>query len=105
MRVQTAQCLFLVLLAAPVFAQPTGGPYGPVDQRYEIPKAAHVYYVASDGQADSPGTKVEQPTTIEAAIERVVTGDAIVMRGGIYRTGGLVLSQGITMQPYASERP
>jgi hypothetical protein len=38
---------------------------------------------------------------MEAAIDRVVTGDAIVMRGGVYRTGGLVLNQGITLQPYA----
>jgi len=96
---------FLLFAAAPGYAQPSGGPYGPIDQRYEIPKAAHVYYVAADGKADSPGTTLEQPTTLEAAIERVVTGDAIVMRGGIYRTGGLVLSQGITLQPYADERP
>jgi hypothetical protein len=27
------------------------------------------------------------------------------MRGGVYRTGGLSLNQGITLQPYASERP
>ena len=27
------------------------------------------------------------------------------MRGGIYRTGGLLLNQGITLQPYADERP
>jgi hypothetical protein len=101
-------CLFLSALlfaAAPGYAQPSGGPYGPVDRRYEIPKATHVYYVAPDGKADSPGTTLEQPTTLEAAIERVVTGDAVVMRGGVYRTGGLVLNQGITMQPYAGERP
>ena len=109
---QTATCfrsLFflcsLVFAGAPGYAQPSGGPYGPIDQRYEIPKAAHVYYVAPDGKAGSPGTTLEQPTTIEAAIERVVTGDAIVMRGGVYRTGGLVLNQGITLQPYAGERP
>ncbi len=86
-------------------AQPSGGPYGPVDQRYEVPRAAHVYYVAPDARADSPGTTLEQPTTLEAAIERVITGDAIVMRGGVYRTGGLVLNQGITLQPYGDERP
>jgi hypothetical protein len=97
--------LCLLLAAAPGHAQPSGGPYGPIDQRYEIPKAAHVYYVAPDGKADSPGTALEQPTTLEAAIERVVTGDAIVMRGGVYRTGGLTLNQGITLQPYADERP
>ena len=43
--------------------------------------------------------------TLEAAIGRVVTGDAIVLRGGIYRTGGLVLNQGITIQPYGDEHP
>ncbi len=93
------------LLTALVCAQPSGGPYGPVDQRYEIPKAAHVYYVAPDGKADSSGAALDQPTTLEAAIERVATGDAIVMRGGTYRTGGLVLNQGITIQPYLNERP
>jgi parallel beta-helix repeat protein len=98
--------LFSVLFAAATgYAQPSGGPYGPIDQRYDIPKAAHVYYVAPDAKADSPGTSLEEPTTLEAAIARVVTGDAIVMRGGIYRTGGLVLNQGITLQPYAEERP
>jgi len=95
----------LLFLAAPGYPQPSGGPYGPIDQRYEIPKAAHVYYVAPDGRADSPGLAREQPTTLEAAIDRVASGDAIVMRGGLYRTGGLSLNQGITLQPYADERP
>lgn len=96
--------LFL-LVTSPVIAQPSGGPYGPIDQRYEIPQAEHIYYVAPDGEAGAPGSKPETPTTLESAIERVVTGDAIILRGGIYRTGGLVLNQGITIQPYADERP
>src|SRR5882724_456657 len=96
---------FFICLAVAGYAQPSGGPYGPSDQHYEIPKAAHVYYVAPDGKSDSAGTTLEQPTTLESAIDRVITGDAIVMRGGIYRTGGLVLNQGITLQPYADERP
>ena len=106
--IQLRSCLFLSSLlfaAAPGYAQPSGGPYGPIDQRYEIPQAAHVYYVAPDGKAGSPGTTLAEPTTIEAAIERVVTGDAVILRGGVYRTGGLVLNQGITLQPYAGERP
>jgi hypothetical protein len=98
-------CSTVVLVAAQLCAQPSGGPYGPVDQRYEVPKAAHVYYVSPDGKADDPGTRLGQPTTIESAVERVATGDAIVMRGGVYRTGGLVLNQGITIQPYLDERP
>jgi Right handed beta helix region len=96
----------LLAIPLPAQAQPSGGPYGPIQQRYEIPtKAAHVYYVAPDGQADAPGTSLGRPTTLEAAVERVVTDDAIVMRGGVYRTGGLTLNQGITLQPYADERP
>ncbi len=87
-------------------AQPSGGPYGPQPQTYAIPAAAkHVYYVAPDGTAEAPGTDLAAPTTIESALARVVTGDAIILRGGTYRTGNLVLNQGITIQPYAAEQP
>jgi Right handed beta helix region len=96
----------LFVAPALVRAQPSGGPYGPIQQSYKLPeKAAHVYYVAADGKADAPGTTLAEPTTIESAISRVVTGDAVVLRGGVYRTGGLRLNQGITLQPYADERP
>jgi hypothetical protein len=98
----------VVTAAAPaaVLAQPSGGPYGPVAQTYEVPRdAAHVYYVAPDGKADVAGTSPEAPSTLEAVIPRVVTGDAVILRGGVYRTGGLVLNQGITMQPYRDEVP
>ena len=87
-------------------AQPSGGPYGPIQRNYALPEnAAHIYYVAPDGDTNAPGTTLAQPTTIESAVERVVTGDAIILRGGTYRTGGLLLNQGITMQPYADEHP
>ena len=98
-------CLVVLLSSSVVIAQPSGGPYGPVDQFYEIPKAEHVFFVAPEGEPGVPGTALEHPTTLESAIERVVTGDAIVLRGGIYRTGGLLLNQGVTIQPYADERP
>jgi hypothetical protein len=95
-----------LLVAAQGQAQPSGGPYGPVPQSYEVPKtAAHVYYVAPDGKAEAAGSSLDAPTTIEAAFERVVTNDAVILRGGTYRTGGLVLNQGITMQPYRDEVP
>jgi hypothetical protein len=96
------------LLLAPVAgqAQPSGGPYGPVAQTYEVPRTAtHVYYVAPDGKAEAAGTSLDAPTTLESAVERVVTGDALILRGGTYRTGGLELNQGITMQPYRDEVP
>ncbi|RZJ05740.1 MAG: right-handed parallel beta-helix repeat-containing protein, partial [Rubrivivax sp.] len=95
----------LGLLAAAAVAQPSGGPYGPVPQRYAVPKAAHVYYVAPDGKVDAAGTSLNEPTSIESAISRVVTGDAIILRGGTYRTGGLQLNQGVTIQPYLDETP
>lgn len=86
-------------------AQPSGGPYGPVHQVYTIPdEAAHVYYVSVDGDAALAGTSIEQPTSLEAAVAKVITGDVIVLRGGTYRTGNLVLNQGITMQPYNGEK-
>lgn len=101
-------CLPVICLATPglVGAQPSGGPYGPVQETYTVPQdAAHVYYVAPDGQSNASGTTLDHPTTLEAAIARVVTGDAIILRGGTYRIGGLLLNQGITMQPYADEHP
>jgi parallel beta-helix repeat protein len=103
--VPAATFAFFALGAPHAPAQPSGGPYGPVPQSYAVPGAGRVYYVAPDGKADAAGTTLAEPTTLEAAIEKVVTGDAIVMRGGVYRTGDLRLNQGITWQPYLDERP
>jgi len=98
--------LFLLLGLLPGQAQPSGGPYGPIQQTYDLPQnGAHIYYVAPDGRTNAPGTTLDQPTTLESAIARVVTGDALILRGGTYRTGGLTFNQGITMQPYADEHP
>ncbi len=97
--------LYLIFGPLPVMAQPSGGPYGPIRQKYDLPKVTgRIYYVAPDGQAKGLGG-LASPATLEAAIERVETGDAIVMRGGIYRTGGLQLNQGVTIQPYEDEQP
>lgn len=91
---------------APAAAQPSGGPYGPVEQTYELPtNATHVYYVAPDGRPDITGSDLHAPTTLEAALGRAVTNDAIILRGGTYRTGDLQFNQGITLQPYRDEHP
>jgi parallel beta-helix repeat protein len=80
--------------------------YGPYDTTYELPDVSGtIYYVAPDGDAEAEGTSLEKPTTIESAFSKVVTDDAIVMRGGIYRTGNLTFNQGITIQPYKDEKP
>ena len=101
LRLLSALSLLAALPLAPALhAQPSGGPYGPQPQTYEVPKdAAHVYYVAPDGSAAAPGATLEAPTTLASAIAKAVTGDALILRGGTYRTGNLVLNQGITIQP------
>jgi len=107
-RFQSFLLLYLLFLLGPLTgpAQPSGGPYGPIPQNYALPKdAAHIHYVAPDGNPDAAGTSLAEPTTLESAIARAVTGDAIILRGGTYRTGGLKLNQGITLQPYADEQP
>ncbi|MDZ7338456.1 MAG: right-handed parallel beta-helix repeat-containing protein [candidate division KSB1 bacterium] len=87
-------------------AQPTGGPYGPLPQTYRIPPLkGRVYYVAPDGKAEAAGDAVSCPTTLESAISRARTGDAIILRGGTYRTGNQVFNQGILIQPYLDEQP
>ena len=97
---------FLFCFCSALIAQPSGGPYGPIRQAYKLPGGpGKIYYVAPDGQAGQTGESLSTPATIEAAIERVKTGDAIIMRGGTYRTGNLTLNQGITIQPYADEVP
>ena len=103
---QLSSVLLILLSPLPALAQPSGGPYGPQPQTYEIPKdAAHVFYVAPDGKADAAGASLAEPTSLESAIARAVTGDALILRGGTYRTGGLVLNQGVTIQPYRDEQP
>jgi hypothetical protein len=92
-------------LSTALFAHPSGGPYGPAQRTYEVPAAAHVYYVAPSAEASAPGDSIDRPTTIETAIAKVVTGDAIILRGGVYRTGDLRLNQGVTIQPYRDEHP
>lgn len=97
--------VFALSLSLDALAAPSGGPYGPVEKTYDLPKAANIYYVAPNGDANASGKDLSSPTTLKAAIARVVSGDAVVLRGGVYRTGNLELNQGITMQPYLNEKP
>jgi len=89
-----------------IIAQPSGGPYGPIRQTYDLPDiTGKIHYVAHDGKTKASGKTLAKPTTLEAAMERVKTGDAIILRGGTYRTGNLIVNQGITIQPYKDEQP
>jgi parallel beta-helix repeat protein len=89
-----------------LMGQPSGGPYGPINKYYELPKTNNkIYFVAPDGNKEASGIHVDQPTTIEKALTISETGDFIILRGGTYRTGNLVFNQGITLQAYADEHP
>lgn len=98
--------IFYLLFSLTVIAQPSGGPYGPVRQTSPLPKTGgKIYYIAPDGKKEAKEETLTDPATIEEAIAKVKTGDVIIMRGGTYRTGNLLLNQGITIQPYLDEQP
>lgn len=106
MRLAASVLLAVGLAHTAAAAAPPEGPFGPIQQAYEIPaNAGRVVHVAADGDPDAPGDSLDRPTTIEAAFERAVDGDALILRGGLYRAGELVTNQGITIQPYQDERP
>ncbi len=99
-------CILAVLFSFQAYSQPSGGPYGPVYKTYEIPKdAVNIYYVAPDGKPENSGASLDEPTAIESAVKKAVTGDVIILRGGTYRTGELVYNQGISFQPFMDEQP
>ena len=105
-RVSAIACFLILSSASFLKAQPSGGPYGPMRLAYRIPAdAKRVFYVAVDGKGDQSGESISAPTTIESAIEHARTGDAVILRGGVYRTGNLKFNQGITLQPYGDEEP
>lgn len=100
--------ILILVLFQPVIlnSQPSGEAYGPLKMVYKLPDVkGKIFYVSPDGKSIADGVDPEKPTTIETAISRAVTGDAIIMRGGTYRTGNLTFNQGITIQPYGDEQP
>src|SRR5690606_15110598 len=106
----TQSLIFVVILllffTGIVNAQPSGGLYGPVHKTYELPMiSGTIYYVSPEGNAGSAGTDISKPTTFHTAVKNRVTGDAIILRGGVYRTGTHVFHQRLTFQPYKDEQP
>lgn len=106
MKTKLSVFLISLFLTSISIAQPSGGPYGPVHKTYELPKVSgKIFYVSPEGDANVAGTDISKPTTLETAVKKGVTGDAIILRGGIYRTGTLVFNQGLIFQPYKNEQP
>ncbi|HDQ44779.1 MAG TPA: right-handed parallel beta-helix repeat-containing protein [bacterium] len=102
--------LFFMLIVSVSCIRPTNPPasveYGPIPQTYALPDVTGaIYFVSPDGDPASDGLAPDRPTRIEEAFAGVRTGDAIIMRGGMYRTGNLTFNQGIVIQPYLDEEP
>ncbi len=57
---------FTALFFIPISAQPSGGPYGPVRQTWQIPQTGgKIIYVAPDGDRASTGESITSPRAIE----------------------------------------
>lgn len=105
-KIRLSITVLLISVFSIAITQPSGGPYGPVDQSYDLPETdADIYYAAPDGDANESGKIPDKPTTIEHAFRQVSSGDYVILRGGVYRTGKLVLNQQVTIQPYEDEKP
>jgi hypothetical protein len=107
---RTLKCLLLTACAGlclPLLqAQPSGGPYGPQRLDYPVPAVqGKIHYVAPEAPAGATGLSPAEACSLEAAIERATGGDAILLRGGTYRTGSLRVNQGVLLQPLGSGEP
>ena len=97
-------CIIFSSLSA--MAQPSGGPYGPIRQSYDLPKVSgQIYYVAPDGQAEASGKTLAQPTTLTGSIG--IWGGKLVSRG-VYaklKAGRETVSRGKAAGMYADTAP
>lgn len=108
MRPRFPQALFitLLLLCVPIFAAPHTGPYGPVAHTYALPQIqGRLWFVSPEAPDDSPGDALTRPTSLDQALSQAASADAIILRGGTYRTGSLTTNQGPLLQPYLDEKP
>lgn len=98
--------LCLAALASSAFASPSGGPYGPLAYDYAIPQVkGRLFFISTDAVPSGKGLTLEAPCTLEYAISEAKSNDALILRGGLYRVGGLLTNQGITLQAYRNETP
>lgn len=98
----------LITVESPVTSLPSyvvgADPIGTAS--YTIPPTGTVYYVATTGNDSNAGTSTGAPlATLTAALGKVIAGDTIVIRAGVYHEGGIEAGSkiGVTIQPYPGE--
>jgi parallel beta-helix repeat protein len=89
---------------------PTGAPTAPPvalsdavplpDTGYPVPAGARVAAPGGRGAACT----VADPCALSTALSGAAAGATVVLRGGTYRTGDLVVRKRLTVQPYPHER-
>jgi hypothetical protein len=77
---------------------------------FELPVTTNLYYVATDGSNDNPGTIGQPFQTISHAVERINPGDTVLIRSGIYQEQVIITNSGtadlpITIRAFADESP
>jgi len=94
-------CVLATLGGAPLRAE-AATEYGPRSLSYDLPKdAGSIWYAGATTEGD--GQSPESPASLSSILPRLRTGDAVILRGGTYRTGSWTLNQSITLQPYRDE--
>jgi hypothetical protein len=75
------------------------------------PSGGTTYYVSANGHDDNPGTAADPWATIQHAVETIVAGDTVFIRGGIYHEHVQTVNSGsaedgfITFATFPGETP
>lgn len=72
------------------------------DTTYPVPSGA--YFVAPGGDDANPGTRDAPWATLVGAVGAAPAGATIVFRAGTYRSGTVVITKPLTLQPFPRER-
>ena len=94
--------LFATLLVSLLTGPLTGG------ERADavVQAAPHVLVVSPTGSDSATGTAAHPLRTLQVAVDRLTSGGRVELRGGVYHQRvRLVGVRGITIAPYAGERP
>lgn len=72
------------------------------DTVYPVPDGA--LFVAPGGSDGAAGTQDAPLATLGRALEEAAAGGTVVLRGGMYREGDLLITKPLTVQPYPGEQ-
>jgi len=103
-------CVSTALVLLIVFKLISGSSPAEATTTEAIPESQTVYYVATDGSDDNPGTLDRPWQTIQKAADTAGPGDVIYVRGGTYNEQVTIMRSGqenafVTFENYKDETP